>query len=44
VIPLTVGIDVKKVKATFKNGVLMVKLPKTEEAKMKGKKIPVSVE
>lgn len=44
VIPLPKGIDTKKVKATFKNGVLTVKLPKTEEAKEKGKKIPIGVE
>lgn len=44
VIPLTVDIDAKKVKAAFKNGVLVVTLPKTEGAKVKGKKIPVSVE
>lgn len=44
VIPLPVGIDVKKVKATFKNGVLIVKVPKTEDTKTKGKKIPVIVE
>jgi HSP20 family protein len=44
VIPLPAGIDANKIKATFKNGVLNVKLPKTEEEKMKGKKIPVSVE
>ena len=44
VIPLTVGIDTKKVKAAFKNGVLIITLPKTEDTKMKGKKIPVNVE
>jgi HSP20 family protein len=44
VIPLAAAIDTKKVNATFKNGVLVVTLPKTEEAKMKGKKIPVNVE
>ena len=44
VLPLPEGIDAKKIKATFKNVVLIVTLPKTEEAKMKGKKIPVSVE
>lgn len=44
VIPLPQGIDTKKVSATFKKGVLTVKLPKTEEAKAKGKKIPVKAE
>jgi HSP20 family protein len=44
VIPLPAGIDMKKVKAGFKNGVLTVRLPKTEEAATKGKKIPVTAE
>ena len=35
-------VDANKVKATFKDGVLTVTLPKTEEAK--GKEIPIAVE
>ena len=44
VIPLPQGIDTKKVNATFKKGVLTIRLPKTEEAKSKGKRVPVKVE
>jgi len=44
VIPVPAGIDAKKVTAVFKNGVLTVFLPKTAEAKAKGKKIPVNTE
>lgn len=44
VIPLPRGITLEKVEATFKNGVLTVKLPKTEEAQSKGKKIPITTE
>ncbi|HTZ39774.1 MAG TPA: Hsp20/alpha crystallin family protein [Syntrophales bacterium] len=40
-VPLPDGIDLKKVDAEFKNGVLTVKLPKTVEAKTKNKKVPV---
>jgi HSP20 family protein len=40
-IPLPVGVDQKKVQAQFKNGVLSITLQKTEEAKSKGKKIPI---
>jgi len=39
---LPMGIDAEKIKATFRNGVLEVHLPKTKEAK--GKKIDVKVE
>jgi HSP20 family protein len=42
VIPLPKGINLEKVEATFKNGLLTVKLPKTEEAQSKGKKIPIT--
>jgi len=41
-IPVGRGIDEENVKAEFKNGVLTVTLPKTEEAKERTKKIPIS--
>lgn len=41
-IPLPSGVDQDKVKATFKNGVLRITVPKTEEAKKEVKKIAVS--
>jgi len=41
VIPLPEKVDTKKVDANFKNGVLSITLPKTEEAKAKGKKISI---
>jgi len=41
VIALPEFVDTKKAEATFKNGVLSIKLPKTEEAKVKGMKIPI---
>jgi HSP20 family protein len=44
VIPLPAGIDAKNISADFKNGVLTVRLPKTEEAAVKGQKIPVKAE
>jgi len=44
VIPLPKGVNLEKVEATFKNGILTVKLPKTEEAQSKGKKIPITAE
>ncbi|ABC75930.1 Hsp20/alpha crystallin family protein [Syntrophus aciditrophicus] len=44
VIPLPKGINLEKVEATFKNGLLSIKLPKTEEAQTKSKKIPISTE
>lgn len=40
-VPLPDGIDLKKVDAEFKSGVLTVKLPKTAEAKKTGKKVPI---
>ena len=40
-VPLPEGIDLKKVDADFKNGVLTVRLPKTVEAKTRSKKVPV---
>lgn len=41
-IPLPGGVDVEKVQAEFKNGVVTVTLPKTEEAR--GRKIPIKAE
>jgi HSP20 family protein len=41
VIPLPDGLDIESVKATFKNGVLNVSIPKTEEALAQVKRIPV---
>jgi HSP20 family protein len=35
------GVQTDKAKATFKDGVLEVKVPKTEEAKKKEKKVPI---
>jgi len=40
-VPLPEGVDLKKIDAEFKNGVLTVKLPKTAEAKTKGRKVPI---
>lgn len=36
-------VDAAGVKATFENGILTIDLPKTEQAKVQGKKIPISV-
>jgi len=44
VIPLPVEIDTKKVDASFKKGILHVKLPKTAQAKAAAKKIAVKSE
>jgi len=44
VIPLPRGINLEKVEAAFKNGVLSVTLPKSEEAKTQSKKIPIATE
>jgi HSP20 family protein len=41
-LPFPGGIDEKKVAAEFKDGVLKVHLPKTEEAKTKHHTIPIS--
>ena len=41
VIALPDRVDTKKAEANFKNGVLSITLPKTAEAKEKGKKIPI---
>ncbi|SLN37188.1 Spore protein SP21 [Roseovarius litorisediminis] len=40
-VPLPAGIDPDKAEATYKNGVLTVSLPKTEEALANIKRIPV---
>ena len=40
-IPLPAGVDSEKAEATFKNGVLTVRLPQSPEAKAKVKKIAV---
>ena len=41
-IPVPPGADTEKVEAAFKNGVLTVTLPKTDEAQTKVKKITVN--
>ena len=41
-VPLPSGLDLDQVKAHFKNGVLTVTLPKTEEAKNRVKRITVN--
>jgi HSP20 family protein len=41
-VPLPAGVDADKIKVTFKNGILEIQLPKTEEAK--GRRIPVEGE
>jgi HSP20 family protein len=41
-IPLPEGIDIKRVSADFKSGVLSVRLPKTVEAKTKSQRIPIT--
>lgn len=40
-IPLPPGVDTKKAEASFRNGVLTVKLPQSEEAKAKVRRIDV---
>ena len=40
-IPVSAGVDREKVEASFKNGVLKVTLPKTEEAQKETKKIEI---
>jgi len=44
VVPLPLGVDTTNAEAHFKNCVLSIKLPKTEEAKAKGRKIPIKAE
>ena len=41
-LPLPTGVDTDKADATFKNGVLTVRLPTTAEVQAKVKHIPVS--
>jgi HSP20 family protein len=38
---MPVEVQANKAKATFKDGVLEIRVPKTEEAKKKGRKIPI---
>ena len=40
-ISLPSGIDTEKVKASFKDGILDIRIPKTEEAKRKERKIKI---
>jgi HSP20 family protein len=44
VIPLPAEVESNKVAATFKNGVLSIVLPKTERARVTGKKITIKTE
>ncbi|MHB8108482.1 MAG: Hsp20/alpha crystallin family protein [Syntrophorhabdaceae bacterium] len=44
VIPLPVDIDVNRAKASYKNGVLTINLPKTEASLKEAKKIPIKAE
>jgi len=44
VIPLPPGIDFQKAEAAFKKGILSISLPKTAEAKARGKKIAIKSE
>jgi HSP20 family protein len=41
VVPLPDGVDVEHAKATFKNGLLSIAIPKTAEAQSSSKRIPV---
>ncbi len=41
VVPLPQGLDMDKAEANYKNGVLTIKIPKTEEAKAKVKKVSI---
>jgi HSP20 family protein len=41
-VPLPAGVDADKIKVTFKNGILEVRLPRTEQAQ--GRRIPVEGE
>lgn len=43
-IPLPGGMDMEKAKSIYKNGILTIKLPKTETFKSKTKKIPIKRE
>jgi len=40
-IPLPAGVDAEKAQASFKNGVLTIRLPQTPEAQAKVKRIEV---
>lgn len=41
-IPLPSGLDTSKIRANFKNGVLMVRLPKTQDAKARRRTIQIN--
>jgi HSP20 family protein len=41
VIPLTAEIEVNKAEASFKNGVMDIKIPKSQSVQAKGIKIPI---
>ena len=41
-IPIPTGVDREKIDENFKNGVLKISLPKTEEAQKEKKKIKVN--
>ena len=43
-IPVDASVDREKIKAKFKRGVLTLTLPKTEQAKVERKKIPIHTE
>lgn len=36
-------VDAEKISAKFENGVLTIKLPKSEKAKVQGKKVPITI-
>lgn len=43
-LPMPWGVDIEKVKATFKKGILKVTLPKIEKAKMERRRIKITSE
>jgi len=44
VVALPQGVDTEHVEARFKNGILLLTLPKTEPAKTRGNKIPIKAQ